>query len=230
MNKMITLLLTMVSLASFQAVQAEQWQGFYVDGFAGANFASSHRRNFGGSSSGDGRHAKLDLRTGYVVGGGLGYVFCNGFRVEGEISYRHNQIRRIRFNNLTTTTTSSSSSDNSGRHHGSVWSLAYMANLIYDVDTSCWDCCWGCGEIIPYFGGGIGYAHEKIRLRHRHGDNTDNFLFGRTKRNGFAWQLIAGLGWELSPCSVVSVEYRFFKGRDRHFYNHMIGANLRYDF
>lgn len=233
MKKLIAVLLTTLSLASIQNVQADPWQGFYVEGFAGANFAQNKKH--------DGN--KLNLRTGYAVGGALGYGFCNGFHLEGEISYRHNRIKSIQFNDETFSFGSSSSSSSSsssftssdgssgsssGRGHGHVSTIAYMANGYYEFDTSCWDCCWGCGEIVPYFGAGIGYAHEKIKISNNFSDfETNN---NNNKKKGFAWQLIAGLGYEVACNTDISIEYRFFKGHAKRFYQHFVGATAKYRF
>lgn len=214
MKKLIAVLLTSLSLAS--TVQASPWEGFYVEGFAGANFAENTKH--------DGN--KLNLRTGYAVGGALGYGFCSGFRLEGEISYRHNRIKSVEFDDETfsfTSTTSSSSFTSSSGGHGHVSTVAYMGNAYYEFDTSCWDCCWGCGEIVPYIGGGIGYAHEHIKI-------SDEFFGFHGKKNGFAWQLIAGLGYEVACNTDISIEYRFFKGHAKRFYQHFVGATAKYRF
>lgn len=266
MKKMYALLTLACCLLSFNGVKAEQWEGFYVKGFGGANFVSTRKRN----------HERLDFNTGYVIAGALGYRLCNGLRFEGEISYYYNTIDKIRRGNgsgsgsgsFVDSTGSGSGSGSfvefsggsgsgSGRGRGHLRDISYMANLIYDLDLSCWDCCWSCWEIVPYFGGGIGYSNSRLK-RSRHNQCPDGFTSGsefdsgsfvsdsgdgsgsgsgsdtgrrhRKDRNGFAWQIIAGLAYEFSPCADVSIEYRFHKGSENKIYNNAIGLAAKYHF
>lgn len=213
MKKIYTLLLSACALAVFSTGQADPWEGFYVEGFGGANFIQTSKHD----------DVKLNFRTGYVVGGAIGYRMCEGLRIEGEISYRYNQLKSFVVKN-------EEFDDVKFCTHGHLREVAYMANLIYDIDTCCWDPCWtACGQIFPYIGGGIGYGQQKLSGRE---EDEDEFLIfdAGNRKNGFAWQIIAGIGYDFSPCADISIEYRFHKGALNHVYNHMVGIAAKYHF
>jgi OOP family OmpA-OmpF porin len=209
MKKLIALVMATLALTS---LQADPWEGFYVEGHGGANFVHAGKRS----------GLRHDFDTGYYVGGALGYRLCSGFRFEGEVTYRHNKIHRVRFDDVTDVTDSIRV-----RGRGHLTSVSYMANLLYEIDTSCWDCCWSCGEIVPYFGAGIGYSQQRFRFCSRDPLVRDRF---NDRENGFAWQIIAGLGYEFSPCADISIEYRFHKGHAERIYNHGVGVAAKYHF
>lgn len=71
----------------------------------------------------------FDLDDDWMADVGLGYGFMNGFRAEGELAYRNNEIDLI-------------------GEDAEVWSL--MANLFYDFNRG--------GTFQPYLGAGVGYA------------------------------------------------------------------------
>ncbi|MBA3958698.1 MAG: porin family protein [Parachlamydiaceae bacterium] len=218
---MFALLMTAMSLASFAPAQADNccWDsccgtdGFYVSGFGGANFIAKKKH--------------IDFKTGYVVGGAVGYAFCNNLRLEGEVSYRHNRIKSVSgledFSGFSESVSISSSASSSSSSKSHFTTLAYMANVYYDIDTSCWDCCCGCGEIVPYIGAGIGYNQQRLRI-------SEGEFNLNGKKSGFAWQLIAGLAYEITPCADISLEYRFLQGSDKKLYNHAVAGALRYKF
>lgn len=218
MKRLLAILATIVAVVSLKSVQADPWEGYYVGGFGGANFIQTNKKNHGHKNS---------YNTGYDVGGFIGYRWCEGLRLEGEISYRNNQHKNRK-----------SSNEGSGRRNkGHLETVAYMANALYEIDLSCWDCC-GCDtwEIVPYLGGGIGYSQQKQDRRCNNDCNFDDFgnpRSGSSKKKwkgGFAWQLIAGAAYEISPCMDVSLEYRFFNGHEKKLYNHSVGLAAKYHF
>lgn len=185
MKKMMFLLAALAAFAMPTAASALDVEGFYVGALGAANFLQ-HKHNSGNGN----RH----YRVGYAAGGMVGYRWCEGWRLEAEVSYRNNQQHR-----------------RNNRHFRS-WS--YMANGYYDFsDLGCY--CW---DITPYLGAGVGYTTERHRRNsHKH-------------KHGFAWQIIAGLAYPICDCAEISLEYRFHKGRERKFYNHDVGATLKYFF
>lgn len=219
MKKMISMLIALCALAVSTPVSAEPWEGFYVGGFGGANFISNNRKHHRGSDTSSRRNRKRDFRTGYVVGGFLGYRLCGGFRLEGEISYRHNETKKQHCRGR--------------RHHNRDLSqIAYLVNGYYDIDTSCWDCCWtNCGEIFPYIGVGIGYSDQ--HGKHHRRRNTDTSRHHKHQKGGFAWQVIAGLGYDFNACADVSIEYRFLQAHGRRhneINNHAVAVAAKYHF
>ncbi len=205
MKKVLALVAAAAALVSFNPVQAEPTEGFYVGGLAGGNFLQTSKRS----------GVDYDFRAGYDVGGFVGYELCDGFRLEGEFTYRHNSLKSVKFG--------SSSFNSSGHYH----SMSYMANLIYDIPM-CWQPCgW---EIFPYVGAGIGYSNEKVKFSHHVETETEFTFSSHKKENGFAWQVIAGLGYEIDQCTDVALEYRFHKGQLEKIYNHSLNVALRYHF
>lgn len=218
MKKVLALVAAAAALVSFNPVQAEPTEGFYVGGLAGGNFLQTSKKH--------GRHA--EFKTGYDVGGLIGYELCDGIRLEGEFTYRHNCLKSLKFSHRRF------SGDRRSNHKGNFRSMSYMANIIYDIPLSCQPCGW---DFFPYVGAGIGYSSQRFSSHHCHDDEFDgdfDFRFRRRhnnhKKNGFAWQVIAGLGYEIDACTDIALEYRFNKGRLENFYNHSLNVALRYHF
>ena len=77
----------------------------------------------------------------------------------------------------------------------SVWSI--MGNVLWNPTFSDrWD---------AYLGGGIGWAWTKFEPDFE-GDEGDDF-----KDNAFAWQLIAGVGYQISDSIELGLKYRYFQ-------------------
>lgn len=179
------------------------WQSFYAGGFGGANFINDRRHD----------DAKFKFNTGYVAGGFIGYKTCEGFRLEGEISYRHNKIKEIEIADFEIST----------KGHLDQWS--YMVNAIYDMNIGSWDAC-GCWSIVPFVGVGIGYDNQKFKIN----EIEEESVFVKDKENGFAWQLMAGLLFPVSDCWEIGVEYRFHKGQAKRLYNNSVDAEVLFHF
>ncbi len=112
---------------------------------------------------------------------GLGYAFQNGFRLEGELGHRFNQIEPT------------ATIDAGGDVHA--WSA--MANLFYDFNRG--------GQIEPYIGVGAGGArlnynvHDNSAIAHAEGEDTV-----------LAYQAIVGFAIGLGEQWDVDVGYRYF--------------------
>lgn len=170
--------------------QCNQSGNFYVGGFGGANWMNCNRIH----------GVKLNTKVGFTGGLSLGYAFDNGFRVEGEVSYRRNQLKDIHFKYVTL-----SSSDVS-KLNCSFHSWSYMANFLYDFhNVSCY-----CPNIVPYLGIGVGYTQNHARAK----DSYSNQHF-KAKDNGFAVQGIAGIGYRLTDSTTLAAEYRYFVGKEK---------------
>lgn len=213
MKKIVMILSAVAGLAAFtpKAVEAAN-QGFYVGALGGVNFLQTskggHHHRHDGDGDGErgrGGRREIEFDVGYDVGGFIGYEFCSGLAVEAEFTYRHNDISKIKF---------------CGEHfksRGHFESMSYMANVIYEINLSrCW-----CMPITPYIGGGVGYAQQRLKLGH---------CFGEGKKNGFAWQVIAGIGYDFSRCFDIALDYRFNKGRAERIYNHSLSLAFAYHF
>ncbi len=202
MKKLAALLTALIPLVSTATVQADPWEGFYAGAIGGANFLQTRKK------------AEIDLnfKTGYMVGGFVGYRWCEGFRVEGEVSYRRNTLKSVDVSYSDFEGDSEFSDTVSiERVHGHHSLVTYMANLLYEIDT--------CSSFTPYVGAGIGYGHEITKTG-----------LCEDKDNGFAWQAIAGVEYTILPCTDLAIEYRFLKGPESRLYNHTVGLVAKYHF
>ena len=105
--------------------------GIYVGGFAGATL----RPNTVLSSPSLGSET-MEFDAGFTFGGFVGYDFGNNFRLEGEISYRENEIRT------------------GGGKDPQAATSAMMLNGYYELPLM--------QSLILYFGGGIGVATAQL--------------------------------------------------------------------
>ena len=122
----------------------------------------------------------INYGLGLTFGGVLGYDF-EDLRLDAEITYRDNDIDLIGV-----------------PAEGSTTALSYMINGYFDVPTHM--------AVKPYVGGGIGYATVSINDANIPGvatvaDDSDSV---------FAYQLSAGLGFEISRRTTLSLGYRYF--------------------
>lgn len=128
---------------------------------------------------------------GFAVGGFAGYDLGSGLRIEGELTYRVNDVDTVGGINL----------------DGDFSSLAFMANGFYDFEV-------GGSPFVPYFGGGIGAAIVSANDIGSSGltivDDDDTV---------FAYQLSVGVGYELSPTVTLTADYRYFATADAEIVN-----------
>ncbi len=222
MKKKFTLLMASMMLLGASTAQAwtdagccyediccEDQTGFYVGTFAGANFISSSH-----SHGGSAYHNKRHFNTGYVVDASVGYRWCHDIRMEFEYAYRSNQGRHRWY----------SAGNTSGSYcskHKNFVQNAYMFNGFYDIG-GCQDWC-----VKPFVGAGVGYANTR---NGRHHNSSDSSSRHHHCNGGFAWQIIAGLAYPICDEIDLSLEYRFFKARERKLYNNDVGVGLKYYF
>jgi len=173
---------------------------WYIGGFAGANWITGTNHHRGCFT---GRHHS---QTGYALAASIGRSFCENYRVEFEYTYRHNNFK------------SHNSCDFCAPKNGHVHSNAFLVNGFWDI-SFCNNWC-----LKPFVGAGIGWANQRLDHDH-HFCNKD-----RNKKNGFAWQVIAGVEYELCNNIDLSIEYRFFQGGLSHVYSQAVGAGFRYNF
>lgn len=149
-------------------------------------------------------HFDFSYKTGYMLGGNFGYRWsCTGFRIEGEYSYRKNRITQIRFN---------------GFHlgvHGHQRYYAGMGNLYYDF-------CVPDSYVTPFVGAGVGWYDQRINIER-------NTFSAEGTESKVAWQLLAGLTYEVNACYSIVLSYRMLKPAEK-FFNHgaTLGANYNF--
>lgn len=151
--------------------------GLYVGGFGGVNFLTDVKDG--------GLRAEFD--PGYLVGADLGYQINDNFRVEGEFSFRHNSMDKIKYHR------------GSEKPHAHVDTYALMANGYWDINMGY------C--LVPYVGVGVGYAWHEGRAKAHH----DTFV---AKSRGVAGQVMVGAQYQLDEIKL-GAEYRFFKSKEK---------------
>ena len=152
-------------------------------------------------------NSNIEFDTGYGVHGALGHSW-GGFRLEGEVSYRKNDLDIIEFDIFPGIPVPID---------GDVSALGFMANAWYDFNTgSPWK---------PFIGGGLGVA----RISVNDVAITSLTLLGVSIPLAapepladdddwvFAYQFGAGIGFEVTPTTTISLGYRYFATADPDF-------------
>ncbi len=133
----LTILVTVAVMAGATAASA---QGMYAGGNLGPNFTHSGEI--------DNEGVDTSFKVGYAVAGFIGF-YLGDFRLEGEISYRANDIDDIGGLPFT----------------GSITTTALMANAFYDFDSG--------SSFVPYVGGGLGVGFSELEILGLTGEATD---------------------------------------------------------
>jgi opacity protein-like surface antigen len=140
------------------------------------------------------------------VGGYGGYRFSNGIRIEGEVTYRRNELDKLKIDNdagVGVALGVGSLNGLTADADGDVSSVSFMANAWFEPQV-------GKG-LLPYVGGGIGGTHvsaDASVLGVTIVDDSDTVLSG---------QVGAGLGYAVTPNIVVGADYRFLMSADPSF-------------
>ncbi len=176
-------LLAATVLALPMAAQAQPVSGLYVGAGVGANFMDESKFNALGYS------AKIDTKTGWAAVGSIGWGFGNGLRAEVEGNYRTNDVEKTKVNNVGSV---------GGR--GALNSFGVMVNALYDIQTGT--------PFTPYFGAGAGYGWLET---HRYRASAAGLsATSDTEAGNFAYQGIAGIGYNLGMGLTLTTEYRFY--------------------
>ena len=175
--------------------------GWYVSGSGGVSSlqeSSSKGTITGGSVTGD-----VDFDTGFGLSGAIGHA-SGPLRLEGELSYRKNDLDQVTVNALLAGTVlfTNLGTANLG---GDISSFGFMANGYYDFDAG--------DNWAPFLMAGIGGAKINLDATSVAGvavtyDESDTV---------FAYQVGAGIGYNLSPTTAVNFQYRFFGTSDPSF-------------
>jgi opacity protein-like surface antigen len=152
------------------------------------------------------------FKTGFNVSGYAGYKFDNGFRVDAEVGYSENDVKR--HNNLTAGGTVIDALDvavltrgvpaaanptvgavigNGGK--GRLRNLSVFGNAYYDFNRE--------GAIQPYIGAGLGIQEVKVRYE------PSDVPVANGKKTKFAYQLMAGLTYKISPSFELFGQYNY---------------------
>jgi opacity protein-like surface antigen len=122
--------------------------------------------------------------SGFTGGYDFGYL-----RMEGELSYRYNEIKSVseQFSGLTMHNVS-----------GNVGAFATMLNMFIDIHNT--------SPITPYLGGGIGFVNLELS------DTTGNglLLYGSGNATVMAYQVGGGVNIALNRRLSLDLGYRYF--------------------
>lgn len=174
------------------AAQAQTGQddGFYLGLSGGANFLTD--TDFG--IQGGAATVDNEYDTGFALSGSAGYDTgrvwqYGGVRTEISVSYRENAIDQHSVAALGGAQPGST---------GEASSTAVMLNGYHDFATGT--------PIVPYLGAGVGYAWNDLS---DYGvQAVPNVL--DDDDSGFAWQLIGGVGYDVTSRATISLDYRYF--------------------
>ena len=174
---------------SLPASAVAQQDGFYASLSSGLNFLDDSDFDIAG-----GVEVENQYDTGFAISGAIGYATApvwdfGSLRLEGEISYRQNDID--------VHSVAALGGDQPGST-GEATSLAFMANVYHDFLPG--------SDFRPYIGAGLGLASIEFS---DYGiaavpdvlDDDDT---------AFAYQLIAGASYSFTLQLAATIDYRFF--------------------
>ncbi|HIJ96474.1 MAG TPA: porin family protein [Desulfuromonadales bacterium] len=135
----------------------------------------------------------VSFDPGINLGATGGYDF-GSIRLEGEISYKHSEIKSI--------TDLSAGGDHYRAIDGTVGAAAFMANAFFDLHNNT--------PVTPYLGGGIGFATLHLSDTFGSGSNGRKWLYDSGDATVFAYQLGAGVDIAINRRFSMDIGYRYF--------------------
>lgn len=174
----------------------------------------------------------IRFNEGYHAGGAIGYIFEGGFRVEVEVSNRHQEIRSIQTADDSGSFSTGSEPVATGRvtPQGHTADIAIMANG------------YGSTQFTDYIylsaGVGIGTAFNSLEISPyttpiQADDGAATFdpiqspVSGVRERNAeIAWQVIGAITYDTLESIVLSAQYRFFGTGIRDPFTRELGLTL----
>jgi OOP family OmpA-OmpF porin len=134
-----------------------------------------------------GTTVKSSFNPGAVGIASFGYAFGNSLRLEIEPGFRYNPVDTI----------------NGASAHGQTTIFSTMGNVIWDFDSLQ----LMSMPLVPHVGLGVGWAHI------RDSESTPAVGFtGHT--DAFAYQVIAGTEYAITPALKIGLDYRYFSPQD----------------
>ena len=183
-----------------RTLQPVLWSGLFIGLLATSAWANQEQYYVGIKGGiGGGPDAKsvlgrlsatVDTDLGPVVMGTVGHALGNGMRLEGEISWRRNNLDSASLR----LPTASGSVDT----EGNLQNRAVMVNGVYDFQFG--------SSITPFVLGGIGVSRVDVEVT-QIGSRSLNF---EDDEIVFAYQVGAGLTYQLTESISLDVSYRFF--------------------
>ncbi|MFC1491218.1 outer membrane protein [Nitrospinota bacterium] len=183
--------------AAMNSASAEE--GYYLSLHAGPLFPLVS------DNSGTNISFEIEHKIGFAVSSALGRSWANGFRVEGEISYRRNEAEKVDIDRIRNTTDLNVGVD------GNFETLAFMANGAFNLETGM--------KFSPFILGGIGWARVAANdiLRDSVIDivNDHDWVL--------AFQLGVGVNYKISDVLKFETAYRFMGTADPDFTDRALG-------
>jgi opacity protein-like surface antigen len=171
------------SLAAFPVLAKAQSSRLYFAGYFGLNVAQ--KSNFTETTTN--RSGDIGGNNSFAFAGALGVRLDRHWRLEGELSYRSEDISSV-----------SDTDDGVRRAGGNVATGLAMINAYYDFDTS-----WK--NLTPFITAGLGVASHSVDFR-----DSAGFLPSATDSSyGFAYQAGAGLKFRMSDAVSLTGSYRY---------------------
>lgn len=163
---------------------------WYVKGFGGFTVPDSDDFRLNERNGPDSLNSGLDYDTGYALGVAAGLMVTPNVAVELEYAYRNADADLKRTG-----------------ESGTTESNAFMVNALYNFAPIGPNGAW-----LPYVGGGLGTADLNVEAGGDLGGDFDSDY-------NFAYQLIAGTGYQVTPTLQLLGEVRFFGINDQDFEN-----------
>ena len=169
---------------------AQSGSGVYTGLMGGYNMLQD------GDTSGGAINGKADYEGGFAALGNVGYDYgrynFGNLRSEIELGYRRNGADSV---------TGSATGVGTGSASGNVGAYSLMANALWDLPVNF--------PVRPYIGAGIGGAYLDFN-----NIKTSTGTFLKDNDIQFAYQGIAGLGWEITNNWRANLDYRYFATLD----------------
>jgi opacity protein-like surface antigen len=164
-------------------------KGMYVSGNLGLSIASDSDVSAFGIE-----FATISFDPGFDLGGAIGYDYGD-IRAEFEIAYHAWDMDEGTIGGIV-----GPPCPCTGPIDGDASALSFMVNGYYDFQLT-------NSSVTPYLGGGIGGANI----------NGDLGLGDDDNDTVFAYQLMAGVGFEINPSTILTLGYRYFATTDPEF-------------
>jgi opacity protein-like surface antigen len=193
-------LLASTALAVLASVGQAQ-AGFYINVSGGGNFLTGDKSGFTTDGIFTSTGFRQDSETGFVLSGAVGVHldrWLRGLRAELESSYRRNDIGGTWF-------VETFFADEGGVINAHESRFSVLANVWYDVNVG--------QKWVPYIGGGAGWSKTRANgaFATTFGGGEFGFAFDR-EASGFAYQLGAGINYEIQDGVRLGAGYRYFHG------------------
>lgn len=187
-NLLKTTAIIVVILSPFYA-NAEN-SGMYIKGIGGLSLLNSSK------NKGSVLNIDSDYKSGYAIGGAIGKKINQNIKVEAEISYKDNDADSL------TITNSGQLNGLSAKASGDVSALSFMANAYLDAKNI--GIFTENNPFSPYIMGGVGYAKLDADV------NSGGVKIVNDSATAFAYQVGAGINYEINKNVTVDVGYRYF--------------------